>query len=143
MHPLYTTAMETTNALRDIRLQVSSLSMELSQAEYHLQVVRAKVERGLIKQARSEKALGPTVEDRTRVFTLALDADAEYQRQWKRCHDVGLKLEQARAESASLRDKLSVLLAAMQTAEGQTDTYGRGGETSGSVSRPAPPRRRG
>ena len=143
MHPLYTTAMETTNALRDIRLQVASLSMELSQAEYHLQVVRAKVERGLIKQARSEKALGPTVEDRTRIFTLALDADAEYQRQWKRCHDVGLKLEQAKAESASLRDKLSVLLAAMQANDEQADAYGRSGETPGHAIRPIPPRRRG
>ncbi len=143
MHPLYTSAMETAHALRDVRLEVAGLSMELSQTEYHLQVVRAKVERGLIKQARSEKALGPTVEDRTRVFTLALDADAEYQRQWKRCNEVQLKLEQARAESLSLREKLSVMLAAMQVTDEQVDTYGRGGETSGHALRPTPLRRRG
>ncbi len=114
MHPLYTAAMETTDKLREARLQVASLTMELSQAGHALQLIQAKVERSLIKQVKGEKALGPTVEDRARIFTLALDANPDYQAQLKRHDEIELKLEQAKVESAFLRDKLSVMLAAMK-----------------------------
>jgi len=130
VHPLYSTAMETTDKLREVRLQVASLSMDLSQAEYNLQLMRAKVERGLIKKVKGEKALGPTVEDRARIFTLALDADADYQGQLKRRNEVELKLEQAKAELASLRDKLSVLLVAMKATDEPVNTYSKGSEAA-------------
>ena len=117
MHPLYEAAMEITDRLRETRLQVASLSMELAQAEYQLQVIKAKVERGLIKKVESERSLGPTVEDRARIFTLAVDADPDYQAQLKQHAQLKLKLEQVKTEAAFLRDKLTITLAAMKATE--------------------------
>jgi hypothetical protein len=49
--------METTDKLREIRLQVAGLSIDLSQAEYNLQFTKATVESGLIKKVKVEKAV--------------------------------------------------------------------------------------
>ncbi|MEA3459772.1 MAG: hypothetical protein U9R11_03710 [Chloroflexota bacterium] len=117
MHPLYAAASEIADKLKAARLQVVHLSSELSQAGYDLRVVKAKVERGLIKKVGGEKALGPTVESRARIFTLALEADENYKAQVKRRNAIKLKLEEAKVEVASLRDKLNMMLAAMKAAE--------------------------
>ncbi len=117
MHPLYEAGMKIIDRLRETRLQVASLSMELAQAEYQLQVIKARVERALIKQVKSERALGPTVEDRARIFTLAVNADPDYQAQLKQHAQLKLKLEQVKTEAAFLRDKLTITLAAMKATE--------------------------
>jgi hypothetical protein len=113
MHPLYASAMEVCEKLRETRLQAVELSSELAQAEYDLQLTKAKVERALIKQVKGEKALGPTVEDRARIFTLALDADKDFQSRLNRRNETELKLERVKAETASMQDKLRVMLAVM------------------------------
>lgn len=117
MHPLYAAANEVVDKLRAARLEVVRLSAQLAQAEYDLRLTQAKVERGWIKKVGGEKALGPTVEDRTRVFTLALDADEGYREQFRRRNEIATRLEEARVEVASLRDKLSVMLAMMKEGE--------------------------
>ncbi len=117
MHPLYTKAQETVDALREARLKVVHISTELAQAEYALCLAQAKVERDLIKQVGSERALAPTVDDRTRIFVRALDADQDYRARRQRRDTLETEMGEARAEAASLRDKLDVMLAAMRTAE--------------------------
>ncbi len=114
MHTLYETAREKTDLLKEARLQVVHLSSELSQTEYDLHLSKAQVERGLIKKVGGEKALGPTVESRTRIFTLAVDADENYKAQLKRRNAIELKLEEAKVEVATLRDKLNLMLTAMR-----------------------------
>ncbi|MDY7039319.1 MAG: hypothetical protein SVX38_00490 [Chloroflexota bacterium] len=117
MHPLYGEAIEIAEKLRGARLRVVSLLSELAEAEYDLAVVRARVERGLIKQVGDEKKLGPTVESRERVFTLGRDADEEYRAQLGRYGQAKMNLEQAKVEVASLRDRLNIMLAAMRAEE--------------------------
>jgi hypothetical protein len=117
MHPLYGEAIAVAEKLKEARLQVVLLSSELAEAEYGLAVVQARAERGLIKKVGGEKKLGPTVESRERVFTLARDADEEYRAQLERHGQVKMKLERAKAEAASLRDRLNVMLAAMRAEE--------------------------
>lgn len=117
MQPIYEAANEIVERLRLARLEVVHLSAELAQAEYDLRLAQARVERGLIKKVGGEKALGPTAEDRARVFTLALDADEEYQARLKGRNALALKLEEAKVEVATLRDRLSVLLAVMRAGE--------------------------
>jgi hypothetical protein len=117
MHPLYTAATEVVDRLRAARLEVVHLSADLAQAEYDLRLDQARVERGLIKRVDGEKALAPTAKDRDRIFTLALDADPDYGKQLGRCNALKMRLEEARVEVASLRDKLSVMLAAMKATE--------------------------
>lgn len=117
MHPLYPKAQETVDALETARLKVARTSAELAQAEYALRLAQARVERGLIKRVGSENALAPTVSDRTRIFTLALDTDGEYKEQLRRRDELEAKLREVKVEVASLRDKLNVMLAAMRTAE--------------------------
>ena len=116
MHPLYEAAIAATEELRKARLRVARLSVELSQADYRLHLLKARVERGLIKRVGGEKALAPTVEDRARIFVLALDADEDYQAERRRCDELRLELEQAKVEAAALRDRLDVMLAAMRAA---------------------------
>lgn len=116
MHPLYSKAKETVDALETARLDVAQTSTELAQAEYALRVAQARVERGLIKRVGGENALAPTVSDRTRIFTLALDADEDYGEQRTRRDALEAKLGEAKAEVASLSDKLDVMLTAMRTA---------------------------
>lgn len=115
MHPLYAKAQDTVDALREARLKVVRISTELAQAEYALCLAQARVERGLIKQVGGESALAPTVSDRTRIFTLALDADEDYEEQRTRRDALEAKLGEAKTEVASLRDRLNVMLAAMRT----------------------------
>lgn len=121
MHPLYDESMEVVDDLREERLRVARLTKELAEVEYQLQLTRAKIERGLIKRVGSERKLGPTVEDRTRIFTVAVDADEAYQAQ--RAERVRLKLElgESKAREASLRDKLKVMLAAMRSSDEMPD----------------------
>lgn len=114
MHPLYADGIKIAEKLGELNTRVVYLSMELSQIEYGLRVTKAKVERSLIKQVGGEKKLGPTTEDRERIFTLALDADQSYKEQLKHRNEVELNLEQAKAEIASLRAKLNVIIAAMR-----------------------------
>ena len=114
MHALYTTASEITDRLKEARLQVVQLSAELSQTEYDLRLLKAQVERGLIKKVGGEKALAPTVESRARIFTLALDADENYKAQLGRRKAIELQLEEAKVEVAALRDRLNLILTAMK-----------------------------
>ena len=116
MHPLYAAAIEVVERLEDARQRVVHLAAELAQAEYELRVRKARVERDLIKKVGGERALAPTAEDRARVFTLALDADAEYREKLQRWREVSSALEEAKVEVAALRDRLNVMLAAMRAA---------------------------
>ncbi len=118
MHPLYEAANEVLEQLHKARLEVARLSAQLVQAEYDLRLSQAKAERGLIKKVGSEKTLAPSVEDRERIFTLALDADEEYRTRWRERKEVALKLEEAKAEVARLREKLDVMLAVLRAGEG-------------------------
>ncbi|MEW6080124.1 MAG: hypothetical protein AB1724_20125 [Thermodesulfobacteriota bacterium] len=115
--PLYETALELAEKLKEARLQAAALAKELLETEYQLKVAKAGVERALIKKVRSEKVLGNTLEDRTRIFTMALDADGDYKARLKQQADLTLKLEQAKIETSFLRDKLTVTLAAMRMPE--------------------------
>ena len=117
MHPLYAEGMKISEKLGNLATRGVSLSSEISQIEYELRVTKAKVERALIKQVGGEKKLGPTTEDRERIFTLALDADKSYKEQLKHRNEVELNLEQTKAEITSLRTKLNVILAAMRVDE--------------------------
>jgi len=117
MHQLYSEGMKTAEKLGELSVRVVNLSMELSQIDYELRVIKAKVERGLIKKVGGEKKLGPTTDDRERIFTLALDADKSYKEQLRRRNEVELNLEKAKAEITSLRNKLNVILAAMRAGE--------------------------
>jgi len=62
MHPLYAEGMKISEKLGELCARVVQLTMELSQIEYELRVIKAKVERALIKQVGGEKKLGPTTE---------------------------------------------------------------------------------
>lgn len=115
--PLYETALELAEKLKEARLQAAVLAKEVVEAEYQLKVTKAGVERTLIKQVKNEKLLGNTLEDRTRIFTMALDADADYKARLKQQADLTLKLEQAKIEATFLRDRLTVTLAAMRIPE--------------------------
>ncbi|SRR6056297_2961993 len=114
MHALFEPAMELAENLKDARRQAAALSQELLETEYQLKVAKAAVERELIKKVKSEKALGNTLEDRTRIFTRALDADVNYQGLRKRQAELALKAEEAKIEVSFLRDKLTITLAAMK-----------------------------
>ncbi len=114
MNSLYDAAMQVVDELEQERLQVARLSMVLAEAKYALQLTRAKIERGLVKKVGGEKRLGPTVDDRARIFTVAVDADETYREQWKQHNKVRLQLEEAKVRVAALSDKLSVILTAMQ-----------------------------
>jgi hypothetical protein len=114
MHPLYDDAMSVVTDLKEKRLRIAHLAKELAETEYDLQLRRAKIERGLIKRVGSERKLGPTVDDRTRIFTVAVDADEAYQSLRKKRNQLELELAEAKAEEASLRDRLRVMLAAMR-----------------------------
>ncbi len=116
-HPLYPEAMEIVEQLRAARLEVARLSAQLNLAEYALRLVQARVERELIRRAGGEKALAPSAEDRQRIFIRALDADEEYQARLRERNELALRLEEARVEAAYLREKLSVILAAMRAGE--------------------------
>lgn len=117
MNTLYATATQIVDTLKAKRLETVHLSAELAQAVYDLQVAQARVERGLIKKMGNEKALGYTVESRSKVFTLALDADKDYQARLKRRNEVELKLKEARVEVAYLKDRLNVMLSMMKVEE--------------------------
>jgi hypothetical protein len=119
------TAMATAGELKEKRLQAAKLTMDLADAEYRLSVTRARVERALIKRVKGEKALGPTSEDRNRIFTLALDADPDYQIQLKDGARLRLELEGAKAEMCFLQDKLRIMLAAMRSAEDAGSAQGQ------------------
>lgn len=116
-HSMYPEAMEVVERLRAARLEAARLAAQLHQAEYVLRLVQARVERELIKKAGGEKALAPTAEDRQRIFICALDADKEYQDRLRERNELALRLEEAKTEVAYLRDKLTVILAAMRTGE--------------------------
>lgn len=116
-HPLYPEAMEIVEQLRAARLEVARLTAQLQLAEYALRLAQARVERELVKRAGSEKALAPTVEDRERIFIRALDADEEYQARFRERNELALRLEEAKVEATYLREKLSVILAAMRSGE--------------------------
>ena len=117
MHPLFDESMKITEKLSELNIRIVDLSMKLSQIDYELRVTKAKVERALIKQVGGEKKLGPTTDDRERVFTLALDADQNYKELLKNRNEVKYSLEKAKAEITSNREKLNVILIAMKVNE--------------------------
>lgn len=110
-------ANEIVEQLRRTRLEAARLSAALAQLKYDLCVSQARVERALVKRVGSEKALAPTVEDRNRIFTLAVDADEEYRDILRRHNEVKLQLEETKVEATALQDRLDVLLAGMRAAE--------------------------
>jgi hypothetical protein len=112
---LYEAAMEVVDRLEQERLGVARLSVELAKMEYALQLIKAKIERGLIKKVGGEKRLGPTVEDRERIFVVAADADEAYREQLRQYYEMELQLKEARAREAALRDRLDVITAALKT----------------------------
>jgi hypothetical protein len=114
MHPLYDEAMSVVTDLGDERIRIAHLAKELAETEYELQLRQAKIERDLIKRVGSERKLGPTVDDRARIFTVAVDADEAYQALRKKRTQLELELAEAKAQETSLRDKLRVMLAAMR-----------------------------
>ncbi len=114
MHPLYEEAMQVAERLREARLEVIDRTVEAAQAEYDLAVVQARIERGLIKKVGDEKRLGPTVDSRERVFTLARDADQEFLAKLQQHNESKLKLDRAKVEVSALHDKLNIMLAALQ-----------------------------
>ena len=114
MHPLYVEANQIAEKLQAARLEVVQLTSSLAQSEYELAVVKARIERKLIKQVGDEKRLGSTVTARERVFTLARDANEEYLVKLKRYNQSDLALEQARVEVLALQDKLSIVLVVMR-----------------------------
>jgi len=114
-------AMETTDKLKTARLHVVALPAELAQAEYDFRLAKARVERCLIKKVGREKVLAPMVDGRERIFTLALDADANYKSQWQRRHEMTRQLDEAKIEVVTLRDQLHLLLASLPAAG--TDQY--------------------
>ncbi|RME35108.1 MAG: hypothetical protein D6793_07700, partial [Thermoflexia bacterium] len=93
MQSLYEEAIRLVEELREARLKAVRLAAELAKAEYDLRVAQARVERHWIRQAGGEKNLAPTVEDRTRIFTLALDSDEEYRARRERRDALALQLE--------------------------------------------------
>ena len=113
MHPMYADSVEIADRLREARLRVIQLSQELSQADYDLEWVQAKVERSWIKKAGGEKELAPTAEDRRRIFVLALEADEGFRTQLEHRNRVKFELEQAKVEASALQDRLRIALAAM------------------------------
>jgi len=110
-------ALRTAEELREQRLRSAELAAELAETDYELEVIRARVERGLIKRVKGEKALAPTAEDRNRIFTLALDADEDYRARRKAGAGLRLTLQKAKAEIGFLRDKLRIQLAAMESGD--------------------------
>lgn len=114
-HPLYIEATKTTEILQETRLKEVQLASEFAQAQYKLSVIKARVERTLIKRVKEEKDLGPSMESRERVFVLARDADPDFVAQLKQVNEIQLRLETARAEVLSLRDKLNVFLTSMRS----------------------------
>ena len=114
MHPLYNEAVAIADSLREVRLRAVALAAELGRAEYDLRVVQARVERALIKRVGNERSLAPTVEGRTRIFVLALDADADYVAGRKRADDLSERVQRDKVEAQALSDRLGVMLAAMR-----------------------------
>ncbi|MDY6830235.1 MAG: hypothetical protein SWC96_00065 [Thermodesulfobacteriota bacterium] len=117
MQPFYETAMELTGKLKEARLQAATLSRDLTETEYRLKVKKAGVERALIKQVKNEKLLGNTLEDRNRIFTLALDADTDYQDLLRQHAALTMELERAKIEASFLKDRLTVTMSAMKAGE--------------------------
>ena len=116
MHPLYERASAVVDELGTARMQVVGLAADLAEAEYDLRVSKDKVERVLIKKVGGERALAPTAEDRARMLTLAVDTDPEYRRLLNRREELQTSLDKAKAKAASVRDRLSLMPAAMRSA---------------------------
>lgn len=77
-HPLHAEALKITETLQETRLKEVQLASELAQAQYKLSVIKARVERSLIKRVKNEKFLESTAEARERILILARDADPNF-----------------------------------------------------------------
>ncbi len=115
---LYEGAIVLSEQLKIARLEVLGRKLELRQAQYDLNVAKAKVERALIKKVGNEKKLSSTAEGRERIFVLARDADETYRARLARYNEVYERLERAKIEAQLLQDKLNVILAVLR-GEGQ------------------------
>ncbi len=104
--------------LEEVRQEIARLSVGLTEAEYQLQVIKARVERALIKRVGGEKALAPTAEDRQRIFALALEADEDYRRQREAVQTLRQRLEERKAEERTLRDRFTWTLTLLRTLGG-------------------------
>lgn len=114
-HPLHAEALKIAETLRESRLKEVQFASEFAQAQYKFSVTKARVERNLIKKVKNEKSLESTAEARERILILARDADPDFLAQLKQVDEIQLRLETARAEVLSLRDKLSVFLTSMRS----------------------------
>jgi len=114
MKDLYNDTLQVVEALKAARLQVVQLSTQLADLEYHLGVVAARIERGLIKKVGDEKKLGPSLDSRERIFVLARDADQDYVALRSRRDSLQEQVETAKVEVKYLQDKMAVMMAAAQ-----------------------------
>jgi len=117
----YEQALQLAEEIKAARLEAAELSSTLSLERHESAVIKAKIERGLIRKVGGERQLAPTVEDRERIFIVACDADDEYKRRWKNLHDKKLVLSRTKIEIATLEEKLKIVLEALQSEQHPQD----------------------
>lgn len=115
MSTLHEESLAVVEQLHAARLELIRLTLALKQAEYDLALAKARIERAWIKKVGDEKKIGPTTEDRERVFILARDTDEDYRTQYARYTAAYEQAERGKAEVATLHDKLAVMLAALRS----------------------------
>lgn len=111
---LYKEALDVVERIKSVRLKIVDLTKHLSEIDYALAVARAKVERGLIKKAGSEKNLAPTASDRERIFVLARNADSNIVALQKQRDEIKFSIEREKAELVYLQDVLNIMKIAIQ-----------------------------
>ncbi len=121
MQITYEQALQVAEELKTVKLQAAELSSEISLEQHELAVIKAKIERGLIRKVGGEKQLAPTVEDRERIFMVACDADDEYKRRWQDLHEKNLTQSQAIIEISTIEEKLTIMLQALRSEQHEQD----------------------
>ena len=118
----YEQVLQVVEELKIAKLQAADLSATITLERHELDVIKAKIERGLIRKVGGEKKLAPTVEDRERIFIVACDADGDYKRRWKALHDKRLTSARSQIEIEALDDKLKIMMEALQSEQHDQDT---------------------
>ncbi len=121
MQITYAQALQVAEELKTAKLQAAELSSAIALERHELAVIKAKIERGLIRKVGGERQLAPTVEDRERIFIVACDADGEYKRRWKNLHDKNLVYSRAKIEISTLEEKLNILSEALRGEQHKQD----------------------
>jgi len=107
-------AMIIVEKIKETRLQAILISNELQEINYDLSIIKAQIERKLIKKMGGEKKLAPTEEARERIFVLARNADEKYVELYKKSISKKTMLEETKVEIKFLQDKLNIILAVMK-----------------------------